>query len=803
MAADPASDPNIDDVNIDEDAKENDSTQQQQQQEKEKEEEDLNLPTDLTQTTPQQQRKCMKKLGIKVQNVGDFWYPIDKKWYDSWERYTMMSKGDDDIPGGIENLHEIGEPRPGKIDNSALQDQENPEALRKDIQENRTHIWIHSEVWKLLIAWYHGGPAFPRKVYQRGGNYSKEKYICIYPQYSENSTPDQRGVVGLRNLGIYSLTDYFLKNVYIYMKRLAFVQSLVTTQTADLDLQTLHVGDYIDIKFVSTTTSNYYHSMQEFAIGLVTNIQKNDFMSIQLQPGNHKLNVISDFQLQRIDIKNGKIPSNITIKPINTYTEYHRSIFNKKIPCPMYAYCKQRCNQCRKPFCTKCASFCIRHQNWEYTYKCLAWYYTYMCLKCLSSTEKNWYCTILAHTIPTLLREICNYIAAYCVTSIILNCCSCKEEIIVNNILDYELQMDCYYNKFSSYKISLYYQQCIDLYDKYFDYQSGKYIYQRIICNKCASDTHKMKCCGSCSNYDVQFDISRDLTRTRRETDEIKICFAHTLYECSLCNEKKLYSLFRCKDCHEMFCVFDGIFKVLKMCKRCVLLEERRELNNLICDVFEELLTTDVNEVVGIIIDYSVGYLLQCHNYKSNESSGKCHKDIIIKNKFDYYMKKRNKNFYDYSITYLNGNESNLIPNSFIYGKYRRVFCKHCYENEMYECMHMEHSGDYIIKEIDESFMCGKHRFCKICGIRNDVDFAYCRKCRNNFCIMNEHCDNVINGVCKKCIVKTYSNSVKRALRFALKELSIEERIIEVIVEYVIETKDVIKHQYDSYNLSK
>eukprot|EP01083_Nonionella_stella_P079445 217988_1 len=165
MAADPASDPNIDDVNIDEDAKENDSTQQQQQQqEKEKEEEDLNLPTDLTQTTPQQQRICMKKLGIKVQNVGDYWYPIDKKWYNSWERYTMFNKGNDDIPGGIENLHKIGEPRPGKIDNAALQDSENPKALKRDIQENRTHIWLHQDVWKLLCSWYGGGPEFPRKV---------------------------------------------------------------------------------------------------------------------------------------------------------------------------------------------------------------------------------------------------------------------------------------------------------------------------------------------------------------------------------------------------------------------------------------------------------------------------------------------------------------------------------------------------------------------------------------------------------------------------------------------------------------
>merc|ERR1719242_197883 len=132
----------------------------------------------------------MKRVGIKTQQTGDTWYPIDKKWYDSWERYTMFEKGDDDIPGGIDKLHEIDEPRPGKIDNSELIDPSNPSALKKDLQENRTHIWIHSEIWSLLTSWYNGGPALPRKVYERKGQYSNEKYICIYPQLVKLVTCD-------------------------------------------------------------------------------------------------------------------------------------------------------------------------------------------------------------------------------------------------------------------------------------------------------------------------------------------------------------------------------------------------------------------------------------------------------------------------------------------------------------------------------------------------------------------------------------------------------------------------------------
>mmetsp|Transcript_30044 Transcript_30044/g.47979 ORF Transcript_30044/g.47979 Transcript_30044/m.47979 type:complete len:1184 (-) Transcript_30044:396-3947(-) len=141
---------------------------------------DLNLPEDPTKTTVHQQRVLMKRLGEKVQIAGDQWYPIDKKWYDSWKAYTMWSKADDDIPDG--GLEDSGIPRPGKIDNEDLQDPSNPAALRKDIQENRTHVWVHEDVWKLLQSWYGGGPAFPRKVYERGSTYVKEKYICIYPQ---------------------------------------------------------------------------------------------------------------------------------------------------------------------------------------------------------------------------------------------------------------------------------------------------------------------------------------------------------------------------------------------------------------------------------------------------------------------------------------------------------------------------------------------------------------------------------------------------------------------------------------------
>eukprot|EP01084_Bolivina_argentea_P021644 40210_1 len=149
---------------------------------KEEENDDDDLPKDPTQTTAVQQRRLMKKVGVKVQVVGEHWYPISKKWYDSWEEYTMFKRGDEDIPGGIDNLENSGGERPDRIDNSDLQDKNDENALKGDIQENRTHVWVHADVWTLLFKWYGGGPSFKRKVYERGGQYAKEQYICMHPQ---------------------------------------------------------------------------------------------------------------------------------------------------------------------------------------------------------------------------------------------------------------------------------------------------------------------------------------------------------------------------------------------------------------------------------------------------------------------------------------------------------------------------------------------------------------------------------------------------------------------------------------------
>ena len=115
---DPKEDATTTEANDDDKKQENDENKKDETKTKD---EDDDLPDDYTKTTPQQQRKLMKKIGIPVQKVGEIWYPIDKKWYDAWERYTQWDKGDKDVVGGLEKLHETADPRPGPIDNSQLQ----------------------------------------------------------------------------------------------------------------------------------------------------------------------------------------------------------------------------------------------------------------------------------------------------------------------------------------------------------------------------------------------------------------------------------------------------------------------------------------------------------------------------------------------------------------------------------------------------------------------------------------------------------------------------------------------------------
>ncbi|ETO26124.1 ubiquitin carboxyl-terminal hydrolase 11 [Reticulomyxa filosa] len=158
--------------------------------------------------TPQKQRQLYKEVGQKTQQVGDTWYPISAKWYKSWIEYTAYNKKDEDIEEGLENLHMRDVPRPGPIDNSELASQDDSLQLKKELEEHLTHVWLHSAHWNLLHSWYGGGPEFPRKVYERGTTYTREKYIAMYPKFLKLAEVNPNGTYDTTKPQIQSFQEH-------------------------------------------------------------------------------------------------------------------------------------------------------------------------------------------------------------------------------------------------------------------------------------------------------------------------------------------------------------------------------------------------------------------------------------------------------------------------------------------------------------------------------------------------------------------------------------------------------------------
>lgn len=111
----------------------------------------------------------------------DVWYPVDFKWWEEWVTYSGYSSDSRRrIQAGIGSAGPGG-PRPGAIDNSNLVDPESPLKLKADLQEHFDFEMVHEKVWEMLIHWYSGGPAFPRKVISEGAAGVEQEMIELYP----------------------------------------------------------------------------------------------------------------------------------------------------------------------------------------------------------------------------------------------------------------------------------------------------------------------------------------------------------------------------------------------------------------------------------------------------------------------------------------------------------------------------------------------------------------------------------------------------------------------------------------------
>eukprot|EP00945_MAST-04E_sp_MAST-4E-sp1_P001054 g1054.t1 len=144
--------------------------------------------------SPVEEREMVKKaLNAKQYSAtkereGQVWFIISKKWWQSWDRYTLeatnrksMYEFSSEEKGSAANLSfkndvSIGRDRPGKIDQTDILEEGSDKRLRTDISRQTHYAIISETIWKYLLSWYGGGPAIPRRVVKDENRLELEMY---------------------------------------------------------------------------------------------------------------------------------------------------------------------------------------------------------------------------------------------------------------------------------------------------------------------------------------------------------------------------------------------------------------------------------------------------------------------------------------------------------------------------------------------------------------------------------------------------------------------------------------------------
>lgn len=128
---------------------------------------------------PEMEGSEIEKLWVTALSESQTWFLIDTKWWKSWCSFTGFNPdtglceafGDDKNPTA----------RPGQIDNTPLQSTESNFAIKQQIAENIDYNIVIQPVWNKLLAWYSGGPDFPRQVHLVGIN--NKARLDMYPVF--------------------------------------------------------------------------------------------------------------------------------------------------------------------------------------------------------------------------------------------------------------------------------------------------------------------------------------------------------------------------------------------------------------------------------------------------------------------------------------------------------------------------------------------------------------------------------------------------------------------------------------------
>ncbi|KAH3759413.1 ubiquitin carboxyl-terminal hydrolase 15 [Pelomyxa schiedti] len=142
--------------------------------------------------SPEDERKIIKDLILENRmKEGEDWFLIAAPWYRRWKSYTRYETY------YYSSLSQA--PKPGPIDNSGLlvegANAQNMPIVKRECTEMMDYELLPRPVWKLLQAWYSGGPEIARKVIRIQGYWSSSltvevKLLCVnLVKSSEITTP--------------------------------------------------------------------------------------------------------------------------------------------------------------------------------------------------------------------------------------------------------------------------------------------------------------------------------------------------------------------------------------------------------------------------------------------------------------------------------------------------------------------------------------------------------------------------------------------------------------------------------------
>lgn len=115
----------------------------------------------------EQRAQLQVLLDEEFMEAGATWFPVSFKWWSVLSAFIALGEGT--VSSGVP---------PSAMNNSDIQDESLPLALRKGVAENYDYKLVGPNTWAKLQEWYGGGPAFPRKVIMRGVQESVE----LFPQ---------------------------------------------------------------------------------------------------------------------------------------------------------------------------------------------------------------------------------------------------------------------------------------------------------------------------------------------------------------------------------------------------------------------------------------------------------------------------------------------------------------------------------------------------------------------------------------------------------------------------------------------